>query len=130
MKIAIIDNDRAFLRSLELLLSGYGHEVTAFYSPIHALEKLPDSGTPDLVMSDYRMPEMNGTQFLDKLSLILPGNPMKILMSAHTDLFSETDIAGFGADHFIAKPIGLTRLLALLKEIKQSTQRNPGAFHE
>lgn len=74
--------------SLELIYSfltreGYQH-VKKFDSPLKALNEIKNCFIPDLVITDYRMPQMNGTQFLNSLykqtnrkipSIILTGDP-------------------------------------------------------
>jgi CheY-like chemotaxis protein len=74
--------------SLELIYSflireGYQH-VKKFDSPLNALHEVKNGFSPDLVITDYRMPQMNGIQFLYSLydqinrkipSIILTGDP-------------------------------------------------------
>ena len=86
-RILIVDDDESILKSLRRLLTmtpctagdvTFKLTVDIFSSPMDALEKA--QGTPyDLVMSDYRMPVMNGVQFLKAFRAIQPDAARLIL---------------------------------------------------
>ena len=78
MHIAIIDDDRAILRSLSLILAGQGYETTVFTNPGEAEQCLINrSIEPDVLLVDYLLPGMNGCRLSkrcgDKVDRPLPG---------------------------------------------------------
>jgi len=91
-RILLVDDEphilEALRRTLNALtkneLQGHTLEVEAFVSPAAALQRA-DYIPFDLVITDYRMPEMTGVEFLVKLKTIQP-NTMRLILSGHADL--------------------------------------------
>lgn len=110
-RILLLDDDDFILAALrrELLSMPYiGHaglEIEAFTSPIAALDRaLEQDGYFDVVISDIRMPEMNGIDFLHAFANIHP-DAVSIILSAHAD--RQDLIRAINEAHanlFIAKP--------------------------
>lgn len=90
-RILLLDDDDFVLAALrrELLHKPYiGHaglEIEAFISPVAALNRaLEEDGYFDVVISDIRMPEMNGIDFLKAFGKIHP-DAVSIILSGHAD---------------------------------------------
>ena len=102
-----------------------GVDVFAFTDATLALEHFQlNSSNYRCIITDFRMPSMNGAQLLDKIKEINP-NVKRILVSAfemHDDLFKDCH----SIDKFLSKPIILSELIAEVQkyvnkvEIKQS----------
>lgn len=83
--IMVVDDKDLSLELIYCFLTREGYKtVKKFESPIKALKEINKGLIPDLVITDYRMPEMNGIQFLNKIaancsrkipSIILTGDP-------------------------------------------------------
>lgn len=84
-QIIVVDDKDLSLELIYCFLAreGYQH-VKKFDSPVNALHEINNGLAPDLVITDYRMPQMNGIQFLNSLykqikrripSIILTGDP-------------------------------------------------------
>ncbi|HSD60971.1 MAG TPA: response regulator [Burkholderiales bacterium] len=91
-RILLVDDDELVLQALrrELLsppnIGQDGLEIEAFDSPRQALIRVRQSdGYFDAVISDYRMPEMDGILFLEAMRAVQPG-AARILLTAHADL--------------------------------------------
>jgi len=109
--IAIIDDETDLANLFKEALQMDGFRVRAFTDPKEALnhiQKKPDEYT--LVISDFKMPLMNGHVLCTKLMDLNP-NLKIILMSAYANI--ECDISKFTVVH---KPIPIARLLKIVKE--------------
>lgn len=83
-KIVAVDDDEIVLSTLKMLLSIEGFENVEFFSsPIKALEYIKEN-TPDLILSDFMMPEMNGFEFLSKAKTYCSDTSM-ILLTGYAD---------------------------------------------
>lgn len=111
-RILIVDDDESILKSLRRLLSMtpctagdeiYKLTVDIFSSPEDALEKARHTAY-DLVLSDYRMPVMNGVQFLKAFREIQP-DTARLILSGYADLNGLISaINEAGISRFISKP--------------------------
>ncbi|MEO1227899.1 MAG: response regulator [Myxococcota bacterium] len=102
--IVIVDDEEMVLTSLDAYLSlETDYEVKTFSSALAALDYL-QSGTVDLVISDYLMPEMDGITFLGKVRDLHPEAP-RIILTGYAD--KENAIKGInevGLYQYIEKP--------------------------
>lgn len=66
--IALVDDEQAVTATLRLFLTERGHSVSAYNSPRHALTAIVQQPVePDIIFTDMRMPDMQGTELLQKL---------------------------------------------------------------
>jgi len=103
-----------------------GVDVFAFTDPLMALEHFKfNYGNYRCVLTDYRMPSMNGVELLDKVREINP-DVKRILVSAfemNDDLFKDCHTI----DEFLSKPIIMSELIKVVKqtvkeiEVKQNS---------
>ena len=83
-KIVLVDDEKIVTSAFNTLLKVEGYtDVHLFNSPVEALEFLKEN-TPDIVISDFLMPEMNGLEFLSKVKLLHP-EVSKILLTGYAD---------------------------------------------
>lgn len=83
-KIFVVDDDSIVLSALQMLLEIEGFlDVTYFDNPKIALEALKTT-TPDLILSDFIMPQMNGIEFLSAAKEFCPDISM-ILLTGYAD---------------------------------------------
>jgi CheY-like chemotaxis protein len=81
-KILIIDDDSFLLDMYALKFSQNNFEVYTASSGVHALEKLKDGLSPDILLIDIIMPEMNGFEVLTQINMQkLCTNCVKIILS-------------------------------------------------
>jgi two-component system sensor histidine kinase ChiS len=66
-KILIVDDDKFLLSMYSMKFTREGMEVTAIPSPTEALEKLRSGFSPDILILDVVMPEMDGVELLAKI---------------------------------------------------------------
>ena len=83
-KIVIVDDEKIVTSAFSTLLKVEGFSDAHFFnSPIEALEFLKNN-TPDLVISDFLMPNMNGLEFLSEVKKLYP-EVSKILLTGYAD---------------------------------------------
>jgi DNA-binding NtrC family response regulator len=111
-KIAIIDNEADAVSLFQEALELAGFKVSAFTDPIEALNSIKQNPKDySLIISDYRMPEMNGNELCTELISINPDLKI-IIMSAFEHI--DYDHSRF---QFISKPIPLPHLIKTVNDI-------------
>lgn len=111
-KIWVIDDDRAMRWVLEKTFKEEGFDVTNFEEAQTALERLHND-SPDVILTDIRMPGIDGLTFLSKVKNSHPDLPV-IIMTAHSDLESAVSSYQTGAFEYLPKPFDIDEALALV----------------
>ncbi len=111
-KVLVVDDDRDMQSSLSHLLESAGYETIVVGSGQEGLNVILKKA-PDVILSDVRMPEMDGLEFQIKVRDI--SNVPVILISAHGDIPMAVQALQDGAYSFVEKPFEPRRLLSILK---------------
>lgn len=102
-KLLLVDDEPNILAALRRLLRQDGYAITAETDARVALTRL-ESEDFDVIVSDQRMPEMTGVEFLRRAKQLRP-HSMRIVLSGYTDLDSVTSAINEGAIYkFLTKP--------------------------
>ena len=112
--IALVDDDRNILTSVAMTLQAEGFATRVYADGEAALKALTDN-PPDLVVSDIKMPRMNGLELLRRLRA---ASDVPVIMLTSKD--EEADEAlglELGADDYITKPFSPTLLVARIRAI-------------
>jgi two-component system, LuxR family, response regulator FixJ len=111
-KVYVIDDDEAMRDSLDFLLSSANFHVTLFESAHHFLDALSglDFGC---VVSDVRMPGINGIELLKRLKAIRSAFPV-LIMTGHGDVPLAVEAMKLGAADFLEKPFEDDRLIGMI----------------
>jgi len=109
--IWIIDDDRSIRWVLEKALEKAGFNSESFESGNGLLEKLKDS-QPDAIISDIRMPGIDGLELLEQIQDAFPQIPV-IIMTAHSDLGSAVKSYKRGAFEYLPKPFDVNDAVAV-----------------
>lgn len=112
-KILIIDDEKAIRETLSEILSFENYKVDTASNGKEGVEMLTNN-IYDVVLSDIKMPGMDGMEFLTKATEISPDTPV-IMISGHGTIELAVEAVRKGAYDFIAKPPDLNRLLITLK---------------
>lgn len=99
-RILIVDDNALGLAARRSVLADLGHEIVTSNSPQAALETCSQQKF-DLIVTDYRMPVMDGIEFIKHVRAMYPNMPI-ILLSGFTDALGLTQ-ASTGADAVIQK---------------------------
>jgi len=112
-KILIVDDEEANLRALDRLLSYEYHPLTA-RSGTEALEMLAQHDCA-MIISDQRMPEMSGLDFLKQAAEMRP-QTIRILLTGYTDVDTLVEAINCGIVYkYVTKPWSNDELLQLIK---------------
>ena len=110
-KIWIIDDDDSIRWVLQKALEQADMEVTSFNKADGILDRLTHS-EPDAIITDVRMPGMDGLTLLTALSESYPDIPV-IIMTAHSDLDSAVSAFQGGAFEYLPKPFDIDEAISL-----------------
>ncbi|WP_320824804.1 sigma-54 dependent transcriptional regulator [Reinekea sp.] len=113
MQIIMIDDDREIIEALTEMLELEGFHVKGFLSPEKALLSLNEN-SPVVILSDVKMPRMDGLSLLAKLQQIDTDIPV-LLMSGHGDIPMAIQAMNEGAYDFLEKPLQPEKLLSQLQ---------------
>ena len=121
----IIDDDRSIRWVFEKALAREGIAHRTFGAANEALERLA-SETPDVVVSDIRMPGASGLELMRELKARLPSTPI-IIMTAYSDL--ESAVAAFqgGAFEYLPKPFDVDHAVGLVRRALEEGRRHEEA---
>ena len=118
MKIAIVDDEKDMRQSISQWLALSGFDTETFASAEDALKGLsPDY--PGIVVSDIKMPGMDGMQFLKKLKGVDSTLPV-IMITGHGDVPMAVEAMRIGAYDFLEKPFNPDKMTELAKKATQA----------
>ena len=109
----IIDDDESIRWVLEKSLSEKGFNVASFESAHQVLKKL-ETDSPNVIISDIRMPGTSGLDLLDQVKNIRPEIPI-IIMTAHSDLESAVESYEHGAWEYLPKPFDIDEAIQIVE---------------
>jgi two-component system response regulator AtoC len=115
--ILFVDDDYEFTNMLSTYISMEGYDVEASNSPKNALNLIKGNDY-DFVITDIRMPEMDGLRFLEEALNIKP-DIIVIIMSAYGTYETAIEAVKRGAYDYISKPFKPEELLLLLKKAEE-----------
>ena len=119
-KILIVDDEPFNLDLLEQELSDLGYSSERAGDGAQALEKI-DKLNPDLVLLDYRMPEMNGIDVLREIRQRKKDLPV-IMITAYGTIEVAVEAVKAGADDFVTKPFDPEHLAVVVKKALQRSE--------
>ena len=117
-RIVIVDDDQEMRSLLMDFLEGEGFTVTCFPLATEALAALATDGKLaadqadgdiDLIISDIKMPELDGLEFTARMQTLRPEIPM-ILITAFGSIETAIEAMQRGAFHYVVKPFKLTEM--------------------
>jgi two-component system response regulator FixJ len=125
-KVYVIDDDAAMRDSLNFLLDAANFEVALFESATNFLELLPrlDFGC---VISDIRMPGIDGIELLRRMKLLDSRFPI-VIITGHGDVPLAVEAMKLGAVDFLEKPFEDDRLIGIIEAAIR--QNEPAAKDE
>jgi len=107
-RILVVDDEPKMRRVLEIMLQKMGHEVVSAGNGVEALQCI-DKGAVDLVITDLRMPEMDGIELLTELRARETLTPV-IVITAYGTIESAVDAMKRGASDYILRPFDIDTL--------------------
>ncbi len=114
LKIAVVDDEPDMRESISQWLALSGFDAETFATAEEALKAI-GADWPGVVISDIRMPGMDGMAFLKRLMGIDSGLPV-IMITGHGDVPMAVEAMRIGAMDFMEKPFNPERLTELVKK--------------
>lgn len=127
-KVWIIDDDRSIRWVLEKALQQSSIDIQSFDSGDAALSQLRNN-KPDAVITDVRMPGIDGLSLLTKIHDAHPGMPI-IVMTAHSDLDSAVSAYQGGAFEYLPKPFDIDEAVAVTQRALAHANEQTSKFEE
>jgi two-component system nitrogen regulation response regulator GlnG len=125
IRVWVVEDDDSVRWVLEKALQREAMEVRGFAAPAKALEALMTNGKglPDVMITDIRMPGMDGlelTRRLEKLGVTIP----IIVITAHSDLDSAVAAYQSGAFEYLPKPFDVDEAVSLVRRAAQVAEKH------
>ncbi len=117
--ILVVDDEPLIRWSLRERLTAAGYKVLEAETGSQALEHAADA--VDLVLLDYRLPDLDGVTVLKRLKEVDP-DILVILMTAYSSIETAVEAVKLGAYHYVNKPFNLDELLLLVEKALETTR--------
>lgn len=114
-RILVVDDDKSLREFLEIFLIKEGYNVSCTKDGEKAL-KIMEEDTPDIVISDVRMPGIDGLQLLKTIKRGWPNLPV-IMMTAFASLDTAVEAMKEGAWDYLTKPFSIEELRNILDKV-------------
>jgi len=118
MKVAIVDDERDMRQSISQWLALSGFDTDTFASAEEALKAI-NADYPGIVVSDIRMPGLDGMTLLRRLKSVDSTLPV-IMITGHGDVPMAVEAMRIGAFDFLEKPFNPERMTELAKKATQA----------
>jgi len=117
--VLVVEDDKQLLSSVSAFLSSSGFKVISAADGLQALHML-EQITPDIIISDVQMPNMDGIQFLEELRRSKIGVPV-IITTGHPDIDTAIRSIRTGASDYIVKPYHFDLLIEKIHTVIKSS---------
>lgn len=107
-KVLVVDDEREICRLCYDTLKGAGYEVETTTNPHTALNKV-SGGDFTVVLTDIKMPQINGLELIDRIKAMSPDLPV-VIMTGYATLETAVQAVKQGASNFVRKPFNLDEL--------------------
>jgi DNA-binding NtrC family response regulator len=118
-RILLVDDEENARLALSRLLSKEGYIVDAVSNGYEALNHLREHDV-NLIVTDIKMPEMDGISFLRELNKSFPGSNV-IMITAYGGVESYIEAINLGAFEYINKPVRIEELRSIMGKIFSSS---------
>lgn len=122
-RLLVVDDDPHLLRALSMSLRVAGYEIRTARNGSEALVRLAEF-SPDLIISDIRMPGMDGHRLVQHVRASQRTNLIPVIFLTAKDEMADR-VAGFeaGIDYYLTKPFDIEELLAIVSNILRRVAR-------
>lgn len=119
-KILIIDDDPTICMMLQGLLKRKNFDADTVFSAGEALKSL-ENNQFDLVLSDFRLPDFDGLELLQKIKSMHPHVPV-IIMTSYADIRTAVNAIKMGAFEYVTKPLNPDEILLLINSALEKAE--------
>jgi two-component system response regulator HydG len=117
MKVLVVDDDRQMVKTICDILTVKGYEASSAYTGDEAV-RLVQSGNPDCMLMDIKMPGTDGISALQMIKEQAPDLPV-VLMSAYATEEQAEEAKAQGAYALLAKPFDIQMVLSFLSMLRR-----------
>ena len=121
-KVWIVDDDKSIRWVLEKALQKTDVDIQSFSNPDDVLKRIRHE-EPDVIISDIRMPGIDGITLLEKIKQQSPDIPV-IIMTAYSDLERAVSAFQGGAFEYLSKPFDVDEVVSLVKRAISHKQKD------
>ena len=114
-KVLVVDDEKAIRDSLKMILEDEGYTAETAADGEEALQKVKELNF-DIIISDIKMPKLDGMQLLDQVSKLSP-DTFFIIMTAFASVNTAIDALRKGAFDYLIKPVEFDDLLIRIKRL-------------
>lgn len=114
-RILVVDDERSIRDSLNMILTDEGYEVQSAADGEEALKFISDENF-DIIISDIKMPNIDGIELLNKASKISPST-FFVIMTAYASVNTAVEALRHGAFDYLIKPVEFDDLLIRIKRL-------------
>ncbi|MFC1674881.1 response regulator [Candidatus Omnitrophota bacterium] len=118
--ILVIDDDKLVLMTLKRLLTREGYKVSTAFNGVRALRRIREADF-DLIISDIKMPEMDGMEIVKKIREYLVQNGKDLLPEIFITAYAKDDIyqqaLALNAAGYIEKPFDVRTIQITVKKV-------------
>jgi DNA-binding NtrC family response regulator len=115
LKVAVVDDEPLALKHMSRILARNGYPVEIFADPAEALKRM-ETASFHIVLTDIRMPQMNGIQLLERIKIRHPETEV-ILVTGYAAIDDAVAAIKKGAFDYIEKPLTPEKILSVLKRV-------------
>ena len=121
MKILILDDKASVIKSFKKAVEPAGHKCTAFQDPVKGMKSFEKENF-DLVITDLKMPHINGIEILQMVKKISPYTPV-IIFSGFANVEDTVEALNNGASAFFLKPFEVGELVNAIGRIEKNNKK-------
>lgn len=108
-KILVVDDEVPTAEAFREIIGDMGFTADCVFTAEEGLTRLADDSGYFLVISDLRLPEMNGTEFIQR-ALVLNKDLMAVMITAFGSITSAVDAMKLGIKEYLTKPVDFEKL--------------------
>ena len=120
IRLLVVDDEQSIRRLCMTIGNTLGFACAEAESAEAALARL-DTETPDLVLTDLKLPTLSGVELLRQLKILLPRTEVAI-MTGHGSIESAVDAMKLGAYDYIEKPFRVEKMRMLLQRMAEKVR--------
>jgi two-component system KDP operon response regulator KdpE len=125
-KILVVDDEERMVRFIRMNLEHDGFLVAEAFNGKQAIARMRDA-TPDLILLDVMMPDMDGFEVLETIREV--SNVPVIMLTAKGEEDDRVRGLQLGADDYVTKPFSPRELVSRVKAVLRRTEGATGSMH-
>jgi DNA-binding NtrC family response regulator len=120
ISVLVVDDEEEIVEEISEDLQFEGFTCRTAGAAAQALEVIDEDDTIGIIVSDIRMPNMDGLEFLGALKERWPNRPLQVIMlTGHAGYDEAVQALHLGAFEFLAKPVSLGHLTHVINRAKE-----------